>query len=170
MIEKNISTTIYSIDVRYMSEKPRILTSEGEIIRILMNKSLSTAEIVSRAKTSRAAVYNNLKDLLIAGFVIRNGDAYRVSGAGLRAYFTEVLPDVDADFIIGLGSRAGLSPLRVVGLGVRVLQALDGASYLPADLVRLLARYDPSLLEDLQELFGGRPGGAGLNQAAEVVE
>ena len=139
----------------------RILSPEGEILKalILGSKTKTIPQIIKRVKVGRTAVYDNLKDLLIAGFVIRNGDVYRVSGAGLRAYFSEVLPDVDADFVIGLGGKVGWSPLRVVGLGVRVLQALDNAGYLPADLVRLLARYDPSLLEDLQELFGGRPGG-----------
>ena len=155
-----------------MNDTPstRVLTPEGEIIKALMDGPLNPIQIVKKVKIGRSTVYNNLKDLLIAGFIIRNGDAYRVSGAGLRAYFSEVLPDVDADFIVGFAGRVNASPLEVVEFGVRVLQALDTAGYLPADFVRLLARYDPSLLEDLQELFGGRPGGAGLSQAAEVVE
>ena len=153
-----------------MGLKARILTPEGEIIKALMEGPYNTTQILNKVSLGKSTVYNNLKDLLLAGWVVRNGDSYRVTDAGVKAYLSEVLPDVNADFIIELGGRAGFSPLKVIELGVRVLQAIDEASYLPADLVRLLARYDPSLLENLQELFGSRPGGAGPNQVAEVAE
>ena len=150
--------------------KPRILTPSGLILRhLLRSKVGSPKNIGDSERIALSTIYFNLKELNLLGYLSKTNDAYRITSAGARAYLSEVLPDVNADFIIELGSRASFSPLKVIELGVRVLQAIDEASYLPADLVRLLARYDPSLLENLQELFGSRSGGAGPNQVAEVV-
>ena len=152
-----------------MVEKPRILSPEGEIIRILMSKPLQPTEIAERARVSRATIYNNLKDLLLAGWVVREGDSYRVTSAGVRAYLSEVLPGVDVDALVGLSRVVGVSPLELVGLGVRLVMDVVEAAYVPADLARLLGAYDPSLLERLEDLLGRRDGEGSQAQAAEVV-
>jgi len=148
--------------------KTRILTPEGEIIQILMHSPHTPLEIAEKAKTSRASIYNNLKDLLLAGWVVREDDSYRVTGAGVKAYFSEVLPGVDAGALLVFSRAVGIDPLRFVGLGVRLLNALVNAAYLPGDLVRLLGHNDPALLEVLTDIFGRRDGGD-MAQAAEVV-
>ena len=150
----------------------RILTPEGEILKVLLRGSKTAPQIVESANIGRTAVYTNLKDLLIAGYVIRNGDTYRVSNAGVKAYLNEVLPGVDAGSLLGISSIVGTSPLKLVEAGIRILLAVAEAGYVPADLGRLLARYDSSVLEVLEGMFpsSNRPGKAGLSQAAEVVE
>ena len=151
-----------------MVHDTRILTPEGEIIKALMEGPYNTTQILNKVSLGKSTVYNNLKDLLLAGWVVRDGDSYRVTDAGVKAYFAEVLPGVDVDALVGYSKLLGVSALELVEVGVRVVMAVVEAAYIPADLARLLGRYDPSVLERLEGLFSRRDDG-GQARAAEVV-
>ena len=152
-----------------MELKARILTPEGEIIKALMKGPYNTIQILNKVSLGKSTVYNNLKDLLLAGWVVRDGDSYRVTGAGVRAYVSEVLPGADVDALLGYSRLLGVSVLELVELGARVVMAVVEAAYVPADLARLLSTYDPSALERLEGLFGRRDDEGRQAQAAEVV-
>ncbi len=132
----------------------RILSPEGEIVRVLATGPLSPTEIVGRVKVSRAAVYNNIKDLLIAGWIIEKEGKYALTPEGVMAYLSEVLPDdVDVDRLAGLARVVGVSPMRLVSLGIRLALDIIENGELPESLGYMLSRYDPSVLDELVSML-----------------
>ncbi len=148
----------------------RVLTPEGEILKVLIHNSRprTVPQIVKEVKVGRTAVYDNIKDLIMAGLVVKESEFCKVTLPGVKAYFAEVLPGVDVDALVGYSKLLGVSALELVEVGVRVVMAVVEAAYIPADLARLLGRYDPSVLERLEGLFSRR-GDGGQARAAEVV-
>ena len=145
----------------------RILAPEGKIIRTLLGgEVLSPVEIIRLSGVPRATTYSNLKDLLIAGWVVEREGKYIITPSGVKAYLSEVLPDdIDVSRLISVAKSVKASPARLVSLGIRLIMDIVENGELPESLGYMLSRYDPSALDELMSMLERREG----KQAAEVV-
>ena len=154
-----------------MKPKPRILTPEGEIIKYLMELKVATpTQILDKADIAKTTLYITLKDLLLANWINGTNGRYYVTNEGVITYWSSVLPSgVDVGRLLRVCGELGVSPSKVVELGVRLVVDVLEAGRVPSDLGYLLAGYDPGLLDDLLSIIRRDEGGTQA-QAAEVVE
>ena len=107
---------------------------------------------------------------MLAKYIVRKEASYEVTQEGVKAYLEAVLPSgVDVGRLLRVCGELGVSPSKVVGLGVRLVVDVIEAGRVPSDLGYLLASYDPGLLDDLLSIIRRDEGGTQA-QAAEVVE
>ena len=151
-----------------MQRSPRILTPEGEIIRALLAGASNPVQILKKVKIGKSTVYLNLKDLLLVKWIKQVDDKYAITETGMKVYISEVLPeDVDVSRLVGIAKIVGVSPMRLVSLGIRLIMDIVENGELPESLGYMLARYDPSALDELVSMLERREGKQA--QATEVV-
>jgi hypothetical protein len=126
---------------------PRVLSPEGEILKVLLGGSKSAPQIVESVNVGRTAVYTNLKDLLIAGWIKQVDDKYAITNEGVEAFWSAVLPD--AGSVVEVGREFGIPVHDLVSIAIDLLVAILREGYVPRDVARVLGSYSPGSLEQL---------------------
>lgn len=69
----------------------RVLTPEGLILKALIEEGpLTPTQIIEKTGISRSAVYSNIKDMMLAGWVIEREGKIVVTEAGREAFWSSV--------------------------------------------------------------------------------
>ncbi len=135
---------------------PRILTPEGEILKILLKQASTAPQLVDKADLGRTTVYSNLKDLLIMKWIKENNGIYRATDEGVKIYWSSVLPENDVDRLVKVSGYLGITTAKLVHLGIRLITDLIEGKRIPDDLGDFLRVRDRELLAELYRIIKGR--------------
>ena len=145
----------------------RILSPEGEILKALLKEPKTPVQLLKEITIGRTTLYENLKDLMLAEYIERftENNIYKVTKAGIRAFWSEVLPDeVDVGRLLRVSEELRVSSSKIIELGVRLIVDIIEHGRVPSDLGYLLAGYDPGLLDDILSIIRRDEGGTQARQ------
>ena len=76
----------------------RVLTPEGLILKALIEEGpLTPTQIIEKTGISRSAVYSNIKDMLLAGWVIEREGKIAITDAGREAFWSSISISKEAE-------------------------------------------------------------------------
>ncbi len=130
-----------------------MLSPAGKIIRVLLDEKAKTStQIINLTGLSKPAVYNNLKDLQLAGYVKERDGIYEVTKEGVRAFWSSVLDDELAGRLVRVAGGVGVSTYELVEVGVRLILDIVEYGTFSSEVRGVIERYDPALAEHLRSL------------------
>lgn len=123
----------------------RILTPEGAVLKCLMDKPMNALELKKCTDYSTATIYRSLKDLMYSNLIKESNGKFELTKKGIELFWNTIIPN-------SLKSLTEIPPSKMIDLSLRLLRCILEFG-LTKDLVQHLARYDPSLLDELMKLL-----------------